>query len=383
MNTPLIDLKITVESMGQSANVRRPQEMADSDFSRYVRDPAEAPEDAPEDQTEPASDEIVGMCITPILLSPAVSTVAGTPDVFTGGVETQAPAEPVTAPVAQGVTVTVPPLNTDSAPVVAEDLTVPQPEVATQGGMTVDGIDVTLASVSGKADSVTDAPARDKVDVADNAKAGDGLDIVESAGDATDNPDMSSDDGGADDSGAGADGTNDAQGRTEANPSQGEARRVFSTDVQALYGATSALNARNIVTPMLGMADPAQLASQQIAHAAQSSQDGTIELALSPDELGHVKMVLHSDDGKLHVTIQAERPETQDLLRRHLEGLEKDFRSAGYSDVAFSFDGQGQGQQSRQPVNVLSIDEETETDRFSTPVPTATRVTTGGLDLRI
>lgn len=168
----------------------------------------------------------------------------------------------------------------------------------------------------------------------------------------------------------------DHEGGERSDPVEGDSGRGFSADAQALYGATTALNARHA-----SAAQQAQLVSQQIVQVAQATPEGTVELALSPEELGHLKMVLHSDDGKLHVAIQAERPETQDLLRRHVDGLEKDFRQAGYAEVTFSIGEKGQDRPDR-PAGPMTAADAPETENIAPPPRTILRVT-GGLDLRV
>jgi flagellar hook-length control protein FliK len=62
---------------------------------------------------------------------------------------------------------------------------------------------------------------------------------------------------------------------------------------------------------------------------------GTIEIALSPEELGRVSITLNGREDGMVLTIAAERPETLDLMRRHLAVLEAEFQSLGYSENSF------------------------------------------------
>ncbi|MGB0960615.1 MAG: flagellar hook-length control protein FliK, partial [Halocynthiibacter sp.] len=68
-----------------------------------------------------------------------------------------------------------------------------------------------------------------------------------------------------------------------------------------------------------------------------------LEIALSPEELGRVRMTLHAQDTSLLVSIEAERFETAELMRRHMEELEQEFKELGYGDVSFDF-GQSRGE---------------------------------------
>lgn len=82
---------------------------------------------------------------------------------------------------------------------------------------------------------------------------------------------------------------------------------------------------------------PANVA-RQIVEVVNRSADRSIELRLSPAELGHVRMKMSPADTGLVVSIVAERPETLDLMRRNIEQLERALEGIGYDDVSFSFE---------------------------------------------
>ena len=75
----------------------------------------------------------------------------------------------------------------------------------------------------------------------------------------------------------------------------------------------------------------AQAVAQQIATAMSdaSQSDGVIEVALDPPELGRVRLAVTEVQGAIMLTIHAERPETADLMRRHLETLHQQFARDG------------------------------------------------------
>lgn len=80
--------------------------------------------------------------------------------------------------------------------------------------------------------------------------------------------------------------------------------------------------------------------------------DQPVELRLDPQELGQVRMVLTSQDQALTLVMSAERPETLDLMRRHIDQLARDFQELGYTDLKFSFEDSQTGsdpQNSKQP----------------------------------
>ncbi|MFC6582188.1 flagellar hook-length control protein FliK [Sulfitobacter aestuariivivens] len=52
-------------------------------------------------------------------------------------------------------------------------------------------------------------------------------------------------------------------------------------------------------------------------------------------------MALQMADTGIVVTLLTERPETLDLMRRHIDQLGQEFRALGYEDVTFSFANKG------------------------------------------
>lgn len=85
----------------------------------------------------------------------------------------------------------------------------------------------------------------------------------------------------------------------------------------------------NVILPQATLRD---LAVQVRSHT-QASGNSVIEIALRPEELGNVRILLSPTDTGLHVTISGERPETLELLRRNIEQLTQEFQVAGYQSV--------------------------------------------------
>nr|WP_246184831.1 flagellar hook-length control protein FliK [Paracoccus aestuariivivens] len=86
---------------------------------------------------------------------------------------------------------------------------------------------------------------------------------------------------------------------------------------------------------------------RQISRQAQPLDSNEIEITLSPDELGKVRMVVASGD-TISVTIYAENRETLDLLRRNSEQLAKELRESGFADASLSFSDQGDGAEQKR-----------------------------------
>jgi len=136
-------------------------------------------------------------------------------------------------------------------------------------------------------------------------------------------------------------------------------------------------------TPTESMrAETARSAAVQMAQALGRQPDKPVEIALNPEELGRVRIALTPSDTGLAVTINAERPETLDLMRRHIEQLAVEFRRLGYENVGFEFSGDGAGtsDQSESDNPVQSVQE---TESESSDIAQISRGSSTGVDLRM
>lgn len=86
-----------------------------------------------------------------------------------------------------------------------------------------------------------------------------------------------------------------------------------------------------------------RVAHQMGSAIAANPEADTVDIRLNPRELGSVQMTLKAQDGGLTLAILADRPETLDLMRRHIDQLSTEFRAMGYSDIAFSFGNRDNG----------------------------------------
>ncbi len=123
-------------------------------------------------------------------------------------------------------------------------------------------------------------------------------------------------------------------------------------------------------------------AGNQMVDALIRQAGQPVEVALNPEELGRVRIALTSLDTGLSVAIIAERPETLDLMRRHIEQLETEFRQLGYEDIGFEFSG-GDTQSSEHPesTNQPASDQMTDIPDPQTPSPISAQ--TNGVDIRL
>jgi len=108
-------------------------------------------------------------------------------------------------------------------------------------------------------------------------------------------------------------------------------------------GERSVQVAHTSATPTAG-AETVRHAAHQMAVAISARQGQTTEIALNPEELGRVRLTMSAVDTTITLTVIAERPETTDLMRRHIDALAQEFKAMGYDKISFSFAGEGQAQ---------------------------------------
>lgn len=115
-------------------------------------------------------------------------------------------------------------------------------------------------------------------------------------------------------------------------------RHLLSSDrlTFADPGGAPSASARVAVSADVGPQVARQVAAQ-ISTAAAGGADRSIDVILNPAELGRVRITLGPGDGGLIVNIGAERPETLDMMRRHIDVLGEEFRDLGYGGTDFTF----------------------------------------------
>lgn len=127
--------------------------------------------------------------------------------------------------------------------------------------------------------------------------------------------------------------------------------------------------------------ESARNAATQIAAAIAGNEGKTTEILLNPEELGRVRLSMAVDDNAIVLNVSAERSETQDLLRRHMDQLAQEFRDLGYASISFTF-----GEQKDEAQTAFSQPDETpepEILEVTARSNTDADQTTSGLDLRI
>ncbi|ABD57123.1 flagellar hook-length control protein FliK [Jannaschia sp. CCS1] len=132
----------------------------------------------------------------------------------------------------------------------------------------------------------------------------------------------------------------------------------------------------------------AQVVAQQVAAALSKgnpASDAPLELALDPPELGRLRMQITEIAGVMTLMIQAERPETADLVRRHLELLAREFAQEGLDapSVHVSQEGAGDGRQHLPGDSADAAAPSTVDDPTDASPPEIGRAARSGLDLRL
>ena len=123
---------------------------------------------------------------------------------------------------------------------------------------------------------------------------------------------------------------------------------VVATDQAAIPDVQPTLQSRDAPPAPAHMPAPAahhldpRPVMQQVASAMVTTRKDVTEIALAPEELGRLRLVISGPD-RSHVTIWAERPETLDLVRRNADMLTQHLQEAGIetSDMEFRQDDGG------------------------------------------
>lgn len=124
---------------------------------------------------------------------------------------------------------------------------------------------------------------------------------------------------------------------------QAEAAAQLSAEAEGLGLASSVSTLATLpVTPSAAVLAPSALPhlTAQLVQTVANRPDGSTEIALSPAELGHVRVTLQADaqnPDRIIVMLNFERFETLDLFRRHADQLAEALRDAGFSGADIGF----------------------------------------------
>ncbi len=127
---------------------------------------------------------------------------------------------------------------------------------------------------------------------------------------------------------------------TEAQKDKSDLTPVVTSDGDGIGSwdtRTSSQVSSTALGQVLNRPETPSLIARQMAEALQKLPDRPVEISLNPKELGRVRMNISAVEAGITVSIVAERPETLDLMRRHIEQLTREFQSIGYENIAFAF----------------------------------------------
>lgn len=174
-------------------------------------------------------------------------------------------------------------------------------------------------------------------------------------------------------------------------------REIADQNQASLSGAHPIISDRINFESITIKQEPAlarQIASQ-ITQVAQTLPNSPVQLVLNPEELGRVRLSFTTENGALTVAVTTERPETLDLMRRHIDALAQDLRNIGYRQVSFDFSQGGANNgasTSDQPAkssetSTAKIDQAqadpTDESTDSSPYQNAQANSANGVDLRL
>jgi len=126
-----------------------------------------------------------------------------------------------------------------------------------------------------------------------------------------------------------------------------------------------------------------QIASQVTAAIVQTT-GATTEITLNPEELGRVRIAMTASDAGMTVTLLAERPETIDLLRRHIDQLARELRDLGYENPTFEFGEHSGGFDNERDQSAHQNGQPDLNNQADNPSQQSIRVAlSGGLDLKL
>lgn len=129
---------------------------------------------------------------------------------------------------------------------------------------------------------------------------------------------------------------------------------------------------------------PLASVARQVAEAVVTARDDQIEVALAPEELGKIRMVMSGPEHSPHVMIWAERPEVLDQLRRNAAFLQECLLDAGMTDASLEFQGDSStGSGGRQPQPDTAPPGFVVTESVPVPVAWTPTAIPARLDIRI
>jgi flagellar hook-length control protein FliK len=126
----------------------------------------------------------------------------------------------------------------------------------------------------------------------------------------------------------------------------------------------------------------ARFVAQQLGGHLSNQKEKTTTIRLTPEDLGHVRMTLRTNDTGLSLAIFAERPETAEFMRRNIEVLVQEFQSLGFENLNFQFDGDAPNENANAKIDAVLSDEGDVVEKQN-PSRIQPNIMDGRLDIRI
>lgn len=160
-------------------------------------------------------------------------------------------------------------------------------------------------------------------------------------------------------------------------------------DLRGTSGSTGSQQSSSVFAPT--RAELPRGIAMQLAETVRAMPDRAVDIALSPEELGRVRLSITTTEGGVTLHVLAERPETLELMRRHADQLARDLAGLGFASIDLAF-GQGRDPGDRDG-DRSSADSRARSDRPADGAAAAdpaaavrnhiTLGPNGGLDIRI
>ena len=122
-------------------------------------------------------------------------------------------------------------------------------------------------------------------------------------------------------------------------------------------------------------AEAAREIAQQIGARITPLARGQFEMTLAPAELGRLEIALREVDGVMTLSVSAERPETLDLIRRHIDLLAQELRQIAQRELSLHVGTDSSGGKRTDPNSIHHASDtahasadESETPRTASPV---------------
>jgi flagellar hook-length control protein FliK len=133
---------------------------------------------------------------------------------------------------------------------------------------------------------------------------------------------------------------------------------------------------------------PTQLAQRLASVPMMTDRDAPLELTLDPPELGAIRVSVSRGTEGMVLHLQADLPETLDLLRRNGAALMQELQRQGLDHAGFSFSGRDPGGQQQRPdaQSIMAREDSAQSHPTHIPDPSqiaSARTRRSGLDIRL